>query len=140
MRDGSQGHKSTTAIASVDAADNTLVTGLTIDTANFDSLTFEFNIGIMADAAATWVVTVYDDDASGMGTEAAVADAFLIGTEAAVSWDQADDAKVKKIGYIGPKRYVRVKVQPADNAGASPFSCNAVLGFARGGLQTAQTV
>lgn len=140
MRDGSQDHKSQVAIAAVQAGDNTLVTGLTIDTANFDSLNFEFNVGIMADAAATWTVTVYDDDASGMGTEAAVDDAHLIGTEAGVSWDQADDASVRKIGYIGPKRYVRVKVLPADNAGSSPFSCNAILGKARGGLQTAQAV
>ena len=140
MRDGSTTAKLSTAIAAVDAADNTLVTGLTIDTANFDTLTFEFNVGIMADAAATWVVTVYDDDASGMGTEAAVDDAFLIGTEAAVSWDEADDATVRKIGYIGPKRYVRVKVLPADNAGASPFSCTAIQGHAKKGPQTTQAV
>ncbi len=140
MRDGSQGHKSIIAIAAVDAGDNTLLVGEVIDTANFDSLTFEFNTGIMADGGATWTVTVYDDDAVGMGTESAVADAFLIGTEAAVSWDHADDASVRKIGYIGPKRYVRVKVQPADNSSASPYSCNAVLGFARGGLQTTQAI
>lgn len=140
MRDGSTLAKHSTAIASIQAGDNTLVTGLTIDTANFDTLTFEFNVGIMADAAATWVVTVYDDDASGMGTEAAVADVFLIGTEAAVSWDQADDGTVRKIGYIGPKRYVRVKVQPADNAGSSPFSCTAIQGHSKKGPQTTQAI
>lgn len=140
MRDGSTVIKASTAIAAIQAGDNTLVTGLTIDTANFDTLTFEFNVGIMADAAATWVVTVYDDDASGMGTEAAVDDAFLIGTESAVGWDQADDATVRKIGYIGPKRYARVKVQPADNAGASPFSCTALQGHSKKGPQTTQAV
>ncbi len=140
MRDGSTLNKLSTAIASVDGGDNTLVVGLTIDTAEYDTLTFEFNVGIMADVAATWTVTVYDDDASGMGTESAVADAFLIGTEAAVSWDQADDASVRKIGYIGPKRYVRVKVQPADNAGSSPFSCSAIQGHSKKGPQTTQAI
>lgn len=140
MRDGAQKAKYETAIAPVDAGDDTLVTGLVIDTANFDELTFVFNVGIMADAGATWTVEVFSDSAVGMGTESAVDDAFLIGTEAAVSWIQTDDATVRKIGYIGPDRYVRVKVQPAGNAGSSPYGCIAELGAPRKGPQTTQAV
>ncbi len=140
MQDSAQKFQFETAIAPIDAGDNTLVTGLTIDTQNFDTLTFVFDVGIMADGGATWTVTVYSDSASGMGTESAVADAFLIGTEAAVSWDETADATVRKIGYIGPDRYVRVKVQPADNSSASPYSCIAMKGVPRKGVKTTQAI
>lgn len=140
MRDGSTLVKASTAVASLVGGGNGLVTGLIIDTANFDTLTFLFQVGIMADGGATWTVTVYDDDASGMGTEAVVDDAFLIGTEAAVSWDETADATTRKIGYIGPKRYVRVKVQPADNASSDPFSCIAIQGHSNKGPQTTQAI
>lgn len=140
MRDGSTLVKASTAVAALVGGGNGLVTGLVIDTAEFDTLTFVFQVGIMADGGATWTVTVYDDDAAGMGTEAVVADEFLIGTEAAVGWDQDDDATVRKIGYIGPKRYVRVKVQPADNASSDPFSCVAIQGHSKKGPQTTQAV
>ncbi len=140
MQDSGQKFEFETAIAAVDAADNTLVVGEVIDTQNVDSLTFIFSTGIMADGGATWTVTVFDDDAVGMGTENAVADDFLIGTEAAVSWDETADGTARKIGYIGPKRYVRIKVQPADNSSSSPFSCIAMKGITRKGMKTTQVI
>ena len=47
----------------------------------------------------------------------AVADEYLLGTETAAGFQFDDDNETRKIGYIGPKRYCRVTVTPANNTG-----------------------
>lgn len=72
--------------------------------------------GTNADADATYTVLVEDGDNSALSDNAAVADEFLLGVEA-MGLDFADDNKAFKIAYVGPKRYVRVTITPANNTG-----------------------
>lgn len=87
-----------------------------VDTANFGSCVFIGIHGTNADADATYTVLVEDGNNSSLTDNAAVADEHLHGVEA-MGLDFADDNKVFKIGYCGPKRYVRVTITPANNTG-----------------------
>lgn len=73
-------------------------------------------LGTNADANATYTVLVEDGNDASLTDNAAVADEFLCGVEAMGLNFDSDNA-VFKIGYIGPKRYVRVTITPANNTG-----------------------
>jgi hypothetical protein len=88
---------------------NGTTTGQTIDVREYGSVEFFFQSGVITDG--TFTVTVYEGDASDMSDEAAVADADLLGTEPVFA--ATDDNMVKRVGYIGGKRYVRAKVVQA---------------------------
>lgn len=100
--------------------DNTAYVSQVLDTAGYESATFITLIGTNTDADATFTALVEDSDASGSGF-AAVDDKFLIGTEVLASFQFDDDNEVRKIGYVGPKRYVRVTITPANNAAGNIF-------------------
>lgn len=86
-----------------------------IDTANFNSTEFVILTGVNTDADATFTTLVEDGNVSTLSDNVAVPDSCLLGTEVQASFNYADDNKVFKIGYIGPKRYVRVTVTPSGN-------------------------
>lgn len=104
---------------------NTAFVSNVLDTNGFLENEFVGLHGTNADADATYTLLVEDGDDT--TTFTAVDDAYLLGTEtgtvtagAAVTGGSpgfADDNKTFKIGYIGPKRYVRVTVTPAANTG-----------------------
>lgn len=100
--------------------DNTAIVSTICDTAGFGSCEFVGILGTNTDADVSFTVLVEDGDVSTLTDNAAVADEHLLGVEA-MGLDFADDNKVFKIGYIGPKRYVRVTVTPADNAAGNIF-------------------
>lgn len=100
---------------------NTPIVSQIIDTANFAATEFLLQIGANTDADATFTVLVEDGNNSALSDNAAVADAYLLGTEALASFDFSDDNETRKIGYIGPKRYVRVTVTPANNGAGDIF-------------------
>ena len=77
----------------------------------------------------TWPIA--DRSNSALSDAAAVPDEFLLGTEAGASFQFDDDNEVRKIGYIGPKRYVRLTITPAANTGNADISAVAVLGCGR---------
>lgn len=104
------------------ATDNTLIVGRTISTAGASKLTLGVITGTLADADATFTITVYESDDSGMVGETAVADADLVGTEAAMSFVFSDDISARVIGYKGSKKYIRLKIQPANNTGNAPVA------------------
>jgi hypothetical protein len=107
--------------------DNTAFVSQILDTANFEANEFIGIMGSIADADATFTVLVEDGDDSGLSDAAAVADQFLLGVEAGTVTSGAaasgaapgfaDDNKTFKIGYAGPKRYVRLTLTPAANTG-----------------------
>lgn len=101
--------------------DNTAVVSTIVDTAGYASCEFVIVTGTNTDADATFTVLVEDGDVSTLTDNAAVADTFLIGTEALASYTFADDAETRKIGYIGGKRYVRVTVTPGGNDAGNIF-------------------
>jgi len=118
------------AISPQSVADNTALVGQIIDRQGFDSLEFAIAAGSIADADATFTVLVEEGDQANLSDAAAVADADLLGTEAAASFQFDDDDAVRKIGYRGAKRYVRLTVTPANNAAAALIAAVAILGHA----------
>lgn len=123
------------------AADNTASVSQIIDRAGFDSLTFLILLGAIADADATFTTLVEHGDAANLSDAAAVADEALISQGSAApevdaSFQFDDDNEVRKIGYRGTKRYVRLTITPANNTGAWLHGAVAVLGHAAYGQPT----
>ncbi len=113
--------------------DNTAIVSEIIDLAGFGSCMFAIAIGANTDANATFAVLVEHGDAANLSDAAAVPDANLTGTEAAAGFTAADDDnETRKIGYVGPKRYVRLTITPAANDSGNIFvAAVAVLSGAR---------
>jgi hypothetical protein len=112
-------------------ADNTPFVSQIIDLAGYQQAMFVINVGALADADATFTVLVEHGDQANLSDAAAVPDSQLTGTEAAASFTFADDNAVKKIGYVGPKPYLRLTITPANNAGNAFVSAVAILGSPR---------
>lgn len=119
------------AISPVSVADNTAEVSEIIDVAGFSSLEFLIATGAIADADATFAVLVEEGDESNLSDAAAVADSDLLGTESDAGFQFDSDDEVRKIGYAGNKRYVRLTITPSSNASAALFSAVAVLGHPR---------
>lgn len=119
--------------------DNTAFVSTILDTAGFSSAEFVGILGTITDADATFTVLVEDGNDSGLSDAAAVDDLHLLGVEA-MGLDFADDNKVFKIGYVGPKRYVRVTVTPANNVGNIFFAAVWIQGHPRVLPQSTQVV
>jgi hypothetical protein len=79
-------------------------------------------------------VLLEESDDSGMSGAAAVADADMISQtsatapEAAAGFQFDDDNEVRKLGYVGNKRYTRLTITPSANASAALLAAVAVLG------------
>lgn len=132
MRDQMNSLHPVTAIAPVASAgsDAALATAI-IDTQGYDSLTFFLMFGAIPDADATFAVTGDHGDVSNLAGSTAIAATDIVGTLALAAPLFSDDGKVKKIGYIGSKRYVRLTVTPTNNTGATLHAILAVLGRPR---------
>lgn len=140
MRDLANNIKCSLAEPPVAAVTNdTAYVSSILDTANFGSAVFVGIFGTNTDANATFTVLVEDGDNSSLTDNAAVADEFLVGVEA-MGLDFADDNSVFKIGYIGPKRYVRVTVTPSGNTGDIFFAAVWVQGHPKKAPQSTQVV
>ena len=128
QRDLHNNLKVSRAISCQQVSDNTAQVGQIIDNQGQDSLEYVIDIGTLADADATFVVLLEHGDDSGLSDAAAVADGMLLGTEALASFQFDDDNTIKKLGYVGDKRYTRITITPATNTGAADFGCVAVQG------------
>lgn len=120
--------------------DNTPFVSQIIDIAGFEQLAFAINLGAIADADATFAVLVEHGDAANLSDAAAVPDAQLTGTEASAGFKFDDDNKVRKIGYVGSKQYVRLTITPTGNSGNVFLSAIAILSGARYAATAAQSV
>jgi hypothetical protein len=98
-----------------------------IDLQGFNSCLIHLAFGSIADTDATFTVLVEDGDNSALSDNAAVADAYLNGTELGATPLFSNDNTGFKIGYTGPKRYLRLTLTPAANTGAILTSAVAVL-------------
>lgn len=109
--------------------DNTAIVSAIIDRLGYESVTFAIVTGTNTDANASFAVLVEDGDNSGLSDNAAVADDFLVGTEALAGFTFADDVECRKVGYVGQKRYLRVTITPTGNDSGNIFLAGiAVLG------------
>ena len=122
--------KATRGISPITGTDDTALVSQIIDRAGYEALTFVILAGTLADADAVVTFLVEDGANASLTDNAAVADGFLIGTEAPTIF-YSDDNLVRKISYIGPKRYVRLTLTPANNTGSLPVAVVALLGSAR---------
>lgn len=94
-----------------------------IDTRDFDAKGFVINHGTAGATSDTTSVIVYESDAA-TGGFTSVADTDLLGTEAAAGLPAQATARTsgtgmnlsKKIGYIGTKRYLRVRLYGTGHA------------------------
>lgn len=103
-----------------------------IDTAGYDGVELILINGTNTDTNATFAVLVEDGDSSSLADNAAVDDAYLLGTEALAGFTFTHDTLTRKIGYIGIKRYVRVTVTPSGNNSGDWFMAGvAILGYPR---------
>jgi len=108
---------------------NTAIVSSIIDTAGYESCELVIVTGTNTDTDVTFAVLVEDGDNSGLSDNVAVADAYLVGTEALAGFAAADDVECRKIGYVGMKRYVRMTVTPSGNDSGNIFIAGvAVLG------------
>ncbi len=106
----------------------TPLVGTVVDRLGFQSVVYLIALGTLSDVNATYAVLLEESDASGSGFTA-VADEYLSGTEADAGFTFADDGEVRKLGYVGNKRYTRLTVTPTGaDSGNSPISAVAVLG------------
>lgn len=102
--------------------DNTARVSEILDCQGKTSVNYIILIGANTDANATFTTLVEHGDAANLSDAAAVADEDLILTEASASFEaDDDDNEVRKIGYRGSKRYVRVTITPAGNDSGNIF-------------------
>ena len=111
--------------------DNTnAIVGTIIDSNGYGAVEYAILTGAQGDNNATFTVLLEDCAVANCSDNAAVADAYLLGTEAAASW--TTDAKANTVlllGYSGNKRYTRMTVTPAANTGDNFFGVTAILGY-----------
>lgn len=101
--------------------DNTAMVSQILDTKGLRGAMFAMLLGALTDTNATFTVLFEDGDASDLSDHAAVDDSFLTGTEVKASFQFDSDNQLRKIGYVGPKRYVRVTITPAGNDSGNIF-------------------
>jgi hypothetical protein len=102
-------------------ANNTAIVSAVVDVKDFERVMFAICTGDIADAGAEFTTLLEESDASDLSGQNAVADADMIGTEAAASFTQANDNSVFGLGYIGNKRYIRLTITPTNNGTAAPI-------------------
>lgn len=103
---------------------STTTAGNIIDTQGFNALTFILSVGARTDGTYTPLIEEGDD--SGLSDAAAVADSDLVGTEAGAVISAANT--VKKIGYVGSKRYVRLSVVSTSVTSGATVGATAIKG------------
>ncbi len=110
-----------------------------IDMRGFKSLVWCILLGSLTDADMTAVVLMEHDTVIGFGSKTDVPDSQMDPTEAIAGFDFNDDDTVRKIGYVGEKRFVRLTITPTSNdAGDMNIAVLALMGGADRRPTTAQ--
>lgn len=78
-------------------------------------------LGALTDADMSTTFLMEESDDSGMSGSNEVADANMNPVETVAAFDFGDDDTVRKMGYTGEKRYVRLTITPADNGAGNIF-------------------
>lgn len=111
------------------------VVGKVVDRAGYEGVEFIISYGTITATSATITPVVKEGDVT--GTMTSVANADLLGTEAAAGiaagtprTSNSNKNVVKRIGYLGKKRYVSCNVVPTVTA-TTPVSVTAILSSPR---------
>lgn len=108
--------------------DNTAQVSSIIDTQGYESCELVVITGTNTDADVAYTFLLEHGDESDLSDAVAVPDTDLLGTEADAGFGADDDGEVRKLGYKGPKRYVRATITPANNTGNFFLAGMAILG------------
>ncbi len=102
------------------AADDVAILSQVIDRRGFESCEFVIATGLLVDADATFTVLIQAAIDLAFTVPLVVPDADLLplggaagAAETAAGFQFDDDDQVRKIGYIGPERFVRMTITPA---------------------------
>jgi len=116
------------AIAPQVVTDGSSLLSAAIDVRGYKSCTFIVLLGTLADADATWTVTVHEGSTSTQSAHTAVADKDLIGTEALAGFQFDSDGECRKIGYKGSQDYASIEIDnDTANTGNAPIAVLALL-------------
>ena len=105
---------------------NTTTAGAAIDLQGYEAMVFAIRSNAWTDG--TYTPLVQESDSSGSGYTD-VADDDLIGLEADAAIGAANT--VKKIGYVGHKRYVKLSIVSTGVTSGANMSAIAIRGHAR---------
>ncbi len=108
-------------------SDNTTLFGFILDTKGATHVEFLILLGLLTDANATFTVQVDHSDNSDMSGNVPAPDNALIGTEAEASFNFTADNQLRRIKYKCVKRYVRIRIIPANNEASALIACAAGL-------------
>ena len=111
--------RNTAAIAS-----STTTAGNIIDTNGYEGLEFIIQSGARTDG--TYTPLIEESDASDMSGATAVDDEDLLGLEVDAAISAANT--VKRIGYVGDKRYVRLSIVSTGVTSGATIGATAILG------------
>lgn len=106
------------------------VTGKVIDTQGYQGVEMIVSYGTITATNAAFTLTIKEGDVT--GTMTSVADADLLGTEAAATPGTGTRTSgttknvTKRIGYVGTKRYVQANVKSTVTA-TTPVAITAIL-------------
>ncbi len=118
------------APAAAAQTDNTAMVSAIVDMQGYEALEWMILTGNLADADATFAVTVDHGDAANLSDAASAPTECLIGTLAAASFTFADDSACKTIGVVphkgAGKRYWRLTITPTGNTAAAIATIGAI--------------
>jgi hypothetical protein len=108
--------------------DNTARVSQILDRIGVEAVALAILLGDIADADATFTVTMEHGDAADLSDATAVPADQMNGSLAGAGFNFANDNAIRKIGYVGGKRYVRATITPANNTGNVFLSAVWILG------------
>jgi len=100
---------------------NTTINGNSVDLLGYNGATFVISSGARTDGTFTPLIVDSDDNS----IFAAVDDKFLIGLEADAAISAANT--LKKIGYVGSKRYVQLRIVSTSVTSGATLGASAIL-------------
>jgi len=128
MKDLHNNVKTEVALDITAISSDTTTNGNIIDMQGYGSVEFIILSGTLTDG--TYTPLIHEGDDSGLSDASAVADGDLLGTEAGAAFAASEDDSVKKVGYIGNKRYVRLSIVSASTTTGGTVSAVSVKGNA----------
>lgn len=108
MRDFHNNAKAEVALNTSAISSNTTTAGAIIDLQGYGAVEFVIQSATLTDG--TYTPLIEDGAAANLSDAATVSAANLLGTIAGATFALTDDNSVKKIGYVGNKRYVRLSI------------------------------
>ena len=123
-------HHSTNAVHALDLSNitsNTTTDGEILDTAGYEALEFvAFSTNI---TDGVYTLSLFDGDDAALADAAVVSDEETLGS--GTNFVLTDDNTAKRIGYIGKKRYVRLRVTSTGVTTGGNIGSVALLASAR---------